>query len=167
MLDKAWMLLTNLYLEAENYQKALYYINKALQIDENNTTYWKRYAEINLKLNFFEEAVKGFEQCINLDDESLETFVELADVFLFLGEFDKALQVMVKAKNLYKQSAEIEFRLCGLFMLSNQEKYSLLHLKNGLAIDAEYREIVSELYPTVFENEDVQSIIRNYQKATE
>jgi tetratricopeptide (TPR) repeat protein len=167
LLDKAWMLLTNLYLEAENYEKALFYINKALQIDENNTLYWRRYAEINLKLNFFEEAVKGFEQCINLDDDSLETFVELADVLLFLGEFDKALKAMVKAKNIYKQSAEIEFRLCGLFMLSNQEKYSLLHLKNGLAIDAEYREIVSELYPTVFENKDVQSIIRNYLKATE
>ena len=40
-------------------------------------------------------------------------------------------------------------------------------LKNGLAIDAEYREIANELYPTVFENEKVQTIIRNYLKATE
>ena len=88
-------------------------------------------------------------------------------MLLFLGEFDDALKIMVKAKNTYKVSAEIEFRLSGLFMLANEEKYCLLHLKNGLAIDAEYREIVKELYPTVFENVQVQKVISNYLKATE
>ena len=52
-------------------------------------------------------------------------------------------------------------------MLTDKEKYSLLHLKNGLALDVDYREIVQELYPTVFENHKVQSIIKNYLKATE
>lgn len=167
LLDKAWMLLTNLYQEAENYQKALYYINKALQIDENNALYWRKYAEVNLKLNFFEETVKAFKQCIKLDDNSLEIYVGLADVLLFLGEFDDALKTVIKAKNYHKELAEIEYRLCGLFMLANKETYSLLHLKNALAIDVEYREIVKELYPTVFENEKVQKVIANYLKATE
>ncbi len=167
LLDKGWLLLTNLYQEDEQYQKALYYLAKALQIDEDNSVYWRKYAEINLKLNFYEEAVKAFHKCLELEDNSIEIFVGLADVLLFLGEFDDALKIMVKAKNTYTQFAEIEYRLCGLFMLANEEKYSLLHLKNGLAIDAEYREIVSELYPTVFENEKVQTIIGNYLKATE
>ena len=30
------MALTNLYIEQKNYQKALYFINKALQIDDEN-----------------------------------------------------------------------------------------------------------------------------------
>jgi len=167
LLDKAWVLLTNLYIDSENYQKALYYINKALQIDENNTLYWRRYAEINLKLNFFEETVKAFQQCIDLNDNSLEVYVGLADVLLFLGEFNDALKIIIKAKNFHKEVAEVEYRLCGLFMLDNKETYSLLHLKNGLAIDTEYREIVKELFPTVFENELVQKVISNYLKATE
>ena len=167
LLDKAWLFLTNLYQQDNNYQKALYYINKAIQIDENNPMYWRVYAEINLKLNFFEETVKAFNRCIELDDISIEIYVGLADVLLFLGEFEDALEVVVKAKNTYKQFAEIEYRLCGLFMLTHKETYGLLHLKNGLAIDAEYREIVKELYPTVFENEQVQNVINNYLKAME
>lgn len=75
--------------------------------------------------------------------------------------------MIIKAKNTYKQFAEIEYRLCGLFMLTSKEKYSLIHLKNGLAIDADYRKIIEELYPTVFDNENVQTIIQNYLKATE
>ena len=167
LLDKGWLLLTNLYQEDEQYQKAIHYLSKAIQIDEDNSVYWRKYAEINLKLNFYEEAVKAFRKCLELEDNSIEVFVGLADVLLFLGEFDAALKIMVKAKNTYKESAEIEFRLCGLFMLASEEKYCLLHLKKGLAIDAEYREIVKELYPTVFENEQVQKVISNYLKATE
>ena len=167
LLDKGWLLLTNLFLEDKQYQKALYYINKALQIDENNALYWRKYAEVNLKLNFYEETVKAFHKCLVLEDDSIDVYVSLADVLLFLGEFKEALKTMIKAKNMYKDFAEIEYRLCGLFMLTDKEKYSLLHLKNGLAIDADYREVVSELYPTVFENEQVQSIINNYIKATE
>ncbi len=167
LLDKAWLLLTNLFQEEEQYQKALYYIRKALHIDDSNPMYWRKYAEISLKLNFYEEAVKAFEKCLDLDDESLEIYVGLADVLLFLGEFKDALKVIIKAKNTYKQFAEIEYRLCGLFMLTSKEKYALIHLKNGLAIDADYRKVIEELYPTVFDNENVQTIISNYLKATE
>ena len=167
LLDKAWLLLTNLFQEQKQYQKALYYITKALHIDDSNPMYWRKYAEINLKLNFYEEAVKGFRKCLNLDDVSLEMYVGLADVLLFLGEFKEALKTMIKAKNTYKNFAEIEYRLCGLFMLTAKDKYSFIHLKNALAIDADYRTIIEELYPTVFDNEKVQTIITNYLKATE
>jgi len=167
LLDKAWLLLTNLFQEEKEYQKALYYIKKALHIDDSNPMYWRKYAEINLKLNFYEETVKAFYKCLDLEDLSLEIYVGLADVLLFLGEFNDALKILVKAKNTYKQFAEIEYRLCGLFMLTSKEKYSLVHLKNALAIDADYRTIIKELYPTVFDNEKVQTIITNYLKAIE
>lgn len=167
LLDKAWLLLTNLFQEEREYQKALYYITKALHIDDSNPMYWRKYAEINLKLNFYEETVKAFYKCLDLEDLSLEIYVGLADVLLFLGEFNDALKILVKAKNTYKQFAEIEYRLCGLFMLTSKEKYSLVHLKNALAIDADYRTIIKELYPTVFDNAKVQTIITNYLKAIE
>lgn len=167
LLDKAWLLLTNLFQEEKEYQKALYYITKALHIDDSNPMYWRKYAEINLKLNFYEETVKAFYKCLDLEDLSLEIYVGLADVLLFLGEFNDALKILVKAKNTYKQFAEIEYRLCGLFMLTSKEKYSLVHLKNALAIDADYRTIIKELYPTVFDNAKVQTIITNYLKAIE
>ena len=167
LLDKGWLLLTTLCQEEAQHEKALYYITKALQIDEENAMYWRMYAKINLHLNFYEETVKGFHKCLDLNDNSLEIFVGLADVLLFLGDFDDALKIMVKAKNFFKAFAEIEYRLCGLFMIAGEEKYGLLHLKNGLAIDAEYSGIVRELYPTVFESDIVQTIIANYRKDTE
>ena len=165
LLDKAWVKLTSVCCKDGNYQKALYYINKVIQIDDINDAYWKQYGDINLKLNFYEEAVKAFYTCIKLGDQEIETYIALIDVLLFLGDFNDALKIAIKAKKVYKEFAEIEYRLFGLFMILDQEDYSLTHLRNALVINYEYHSIIKELYPTVFENKRVQLIISSYKKA--
>ena len=165
LLDKAWMLLTNLYFNDGNYQKASYYISKALKIDEQNALYWRKYAEIKLKLSFFEEAVVGFENCLDLSDDALEIYIGLTDVLSFLGEFQDAISVLLRAQKTYKKIAEIEYRLTGLFFVLNKEKYGFHHLITGMKLDYEYHIILKELYPTVFENKKIQKLIANYKKA--
>ena len=162
LLDKAWLLLTNLYCEAENYNKALYYINKALQIDDSNIMYWRKYAEINIKLNFFDETVKAFQKCIDLGDIDIEVYIALTDVLIYLGEFKNALKVLIKAKNTYKEFAELEYRLFGLFMIEGKEQYAFIHLKNALSIDCEGLSVIEDLFPSVSENEKVQRIISQF-----
>ena len=77
LLEKGWFLLASLHLQKKECQKALYYINKTLSIDEYNSLYWRKYAEINLKLNFYEEVVKAFRKCIELNDISIEIYMAL------------------------------------------------------------------------------------------
>lgn len=165
LLDRGWILLTDIYFAKEDYQKAVYYIGKALQIDESNPLYWKTYAIINLKLNLYSETIKGLKSCINLGDVTIDNYIELADVQFFTGDCNGALRTIINAKKLYKEFAAIEYRLCGLFMALNKEEYSLVHLKNGLAIDFDYNEVAKELYPMVFKNNKIQAVINNYKKA--
>lgn len=167
LLDKGWVLLTNIYYQEENYQKASYYIAKALKIDEDNALYWRRYSEINLKLNFYEEAVTGFNNCLNLGDNSPEIYMGLADVLSFLGEFNDALKVILDSRKVYKDFAEVEYRLAGLFFILNKEKYAFTHLINGMKIDYDYNIVLKELFPTVHENEKIQKLMQNFKKATE
>jgi tetratricopeptide (TPR) repeat protein len=167
LLDRGWILLTDLYYNDGNYQKAAYYISKALKIDEDNPLYWRKYAQIKLKLNFFEEAVVGFENCLDLNDDAFEIYIGLTDVLSFLGEFEDAITVLLKAQKIYKNVAEIEYRLAGLFFVLSKEKYALNHLVAGLKIDFEYHSVLQELYPAVFENKKVQKLILNYKKALE
>lgn len=167
LLDKGWILLTNLYFEQEHYQKSAYYLAKALKIDEDNALYWRRYAEINLRLSFFEEAVVGFNSCLKLGDSSPEIYIGLTDVLSFLGEFDDALKVLLEAQKVYKDIAEIEYRLVGLFFILNKEKYAFIHLIRGMEIDYEYHTILNELYPSVYDHVEVQKLLKNYKKAIE
>jgi tetratricopeptide (TPR) repeat protein len=166
-LDKGWILLTNLYFDQENYQKAAYYITKALKIDEDNALYWRRYAEINLKLSFFEEAVIGFNSCLRLGDTSIEIYMGLVDVLSFLGAFNDALKVLLAAQKTHKNFAEVEYRLVGLFFVLSKEKFAYTHLISAMKIDYEYHIILNELYPIVFENAAIQKLLVDYKKATE
>jgi len=164
LLDKGWMMLTNIYYANNNYQKAAYYISKALKIEEDNSLYWRRYSEINLKLNFYEEAVAGFEKCLALNDDGLEIYIGLTDVLSFLGEFNDAIHILIKAQKIFKDSAEVEYRLTGLFFILNKEKYSFNHLMSAMKIDYDYRIILRELYPVVYDHIKVQKLLSDFKK---
>ena len=161
------MLLTNLYFQEKNYTKASYYISKALKIEDNNTLYWRRYSEINLKLNFFEEAIEGFEKCLELNDTAIEVYIGLADVLTFLGEFNDAVKVLQEAQKENKNFAEIEYRLAGLTYVLNDKEKAKNYLIKALKIDYDYHLILNELFPTVFEKEEVQNLLVNFKKAME
>lgn len=167
LLDKAWILLTNLYFDQANYQKASYYITEALKIDEDNTLYWRRYSEINLKLNFFEEVVIGFNSCLRLGDNSLEIYIGLIDVFSFLGEFNDALNIVLEAQKTHKNFAEVEYRLVGLFFILNKEKYAYSHLIKAMKIDYNCHTVLNDLYPIVYDDLEIQKRLKNYKKAIE
>ena len=66
LYDKAWIALIDAYRDNKDYEKALYYAKKSIQIDNVNAITWKKYAEINFTLGFFEEANLGFQECVNL-----------------------------------------------------------------------------------------------------
>jgi tetratricopeptide (TPR) repeat protein len=54
-----------IFCTSKKYQKALFYVNKALAIDNQNQLYWK-HATINKKMDLFEEAEFGLEKQWNL-----------------------------------------------------------------------------------------------------
>ncbi len=167
LLDRGWFLLTNIYYNDNNFQKALYFITKALKIDEDNALYWRKYAAINIKLNFYEEAVIGFKNCLLLQDNALEMYVGLVDVLSFLSEFDHAIKVLFDAQKNYKNFAEIEYRLAGLFFVLSKRNYAFNHLIEGLKIDYEYHIVLKELFPSVFQDEEIQQLCINFKKASE
>lgn len=163
LLDKAWMSLTDVYFLLEEYSKSLYYIKKVLSIDEFNAVYWRKYGEINIKLSFFEESIVAFKRCLSLDDKSLEIWLALVDVHYYLGDYKESLSTLIKAKNYFNAIAEIEYRLFGLFMQLDDREAAFIHLKNGLAIDFDFLEVIKELYPGFFKIEEVKAIISDFR----
>jgi tetratricopeptide (TPR) repeat protein len=165
LLDKGWVALADVYSEKGDYTQALYYINKVLTIDELNAVYWQKFGEINLKLCLFEESVSAFKKCISLDDTIFEVWLALADVVYFTGNNKEALEYLVKAKNRFMDSAEIEYRMFGVFMELNKEKEALIHLKNGLAEDFEFKDLIKDLFPVSFGLEKVKAIIEEFKSS--
>jgi len=166
LLDKGWIAITDFFLKKQDYPKALYYIDKAINIDSENVLYWKRYARINTRLGHFEEAEHGYRRTLELGNFELNTWLSRSDILIHLGEFQAAINNLSQASEFYPEHTEIEYRLSGLFYTMNEERKGLFHLKNGLKTEPEFIMIIEELFPQVFSKIEVQQIIKNHKKAS-
>ena len=164
LLDKGWIAITDFYMRKRNYQKALYYINKAINIDAENVLYWKRYAKINNKLAFFEEAERGYRKAIELGNYELETWNNRSDILRFLGEPKAAIQNLHQAVEFYPENAEIQYRLAGLYYENADFEKGEFHLRKGLATDQEYLIVLEELFEKVYNLTLVKNIVSEYTK---
>ena len=166
LLDKGWIAITKFYNKKRNYQKALYYINKAINIDCDNVVYWKLYAQINHRLNFLEEAERGYKKTLDLGNYELSTWLSRSDILIRLGEFDAAILNLVQAAEFYPETAEIEFRLAGLHYTLLEREKGQYHLKNGLLLNEEYQFIMEELFPKVLNRPSVKKFIADTKKSS-
>lgn len=164
LLDKGWIAITKFYNKQQNYQKALFYINKAINIDAENVVYWKLYAQINLRLNFLEEAERGFKKTLDLGNYELQTWLYRSDVLIALGEYRASILNLIQAAEFYPETAEIEFRLAGLHFTLHESSKGHYHLKNAMLLNSEYDFIMEELFPKVLQKPSVQQLIASSRK---
>ncbi len=166
LLDKGWIAITDFYIKQKDFQKALYYIDKAINIDSENVRYWKRYAKINNRLNLFEEAEHGFRKTLELGNYELETWLTRCDILIQLGEYQAAIKNLFQASEFYPENVEIEYRLAGLFYAVSEERKAEFHLRTALKLDTEYIIILDELFPSVLESKSVREILAKHKKAS-
>ncbi|MCC4213360.1 tetratricopeptide repeat protein [Leeuwenhoekiella parthenopeia] len=166
LLDKGWIAITDFYTRKMDYQNALYYINKAINIDGDNVLYWKRYAKINARLKFYEEAERGYRKTLELGNYELETWLTRCDILINLGEPEAAITNLLEAVEFYPDSAQVEFRLAGLYFSTNDDHKGHFHLENALKLEADYDIILEELFPFVYAKKSVLDKIKKARNKT-
>jgi tetratricopeptide (TPR) repeat protein len=163
MLDKGWIAITDFYVRQKNFQKALFYVNKALSIDNENHLYWKRYATINKALNLYEEAELGYRKAVEYGDSQLDTWLFWTDILQYLGEFESAAQTLLQATEYFPEEYEIEYRLGGLYYMMQENEKGAFHLSNGLRLNFKHHTILRDLFPSVWPSRSVQSNIAKHK----
>ncbi|NRR91875.1 hypothetical protein HSX10_09900 [Winogradskyella undariae] len=166
LLDKGWIAITKFYMKQLNYQKALYYINKAVIIDGENVIFWKLYATVNKRLNFLEEAERGYKKALDLGNFELDTWLNRSDVLTTLGEYEAAIFNLIQASEFYPENAEVEYRLAGLYFSTHQSEEGRFHLKNATRLNIDYNFIISELFPQLTEKPLIKAIITEAKKTS-
>ncbi len=162
-LDKPLLALASLNYKIEEYQQTIFYINKLIEINDENPDFWKIYAQSNLKISFFEEAAKAFRRCIELGDSSLDIFTSLADTLYYIGDYNDAIKELLKAQIFFHKQAEIEYRLAGLYFLIRRNILGKKHLLKALNIETSKYKLFKSLFPSVHNSKVVKVIMTNYK----
>jgi tetratricopeptide (TPR) repeat protein len=166
LLDKGWIAITKFHTKNQNYHKALHFINKAINIDEDNVNYWKLYAQINQRLHFLEEAERGFKRTLELGNYELDTWIARGDILIKLGEYEAAIFNFEQCVEFYPESEEVEYRLAGLYLKLQKLSEGMVHLNNALNLNFEYNFILEELFPSVCKRPSVAKILTQFKKAS-
>ncbi|WP_296381659.1 tetratricopeptide repeat protein [Winogradskyella sp.] len=166
LLDKGWVAITKFYMKRLNYQKALYYVQKAVNTDGDNALYWKLYATVNKRLNFLEEAERGYKRTLELGNYELDTWLERGDILIALGEYEASIFNLIQAAEFYPENAEIEYRLGGLHFSMHQTEEGRFHLKNAVRLNIDYSFIITELFPKLEDRPMIKAIISDSKKAS-
>jgi len=163
LLDKGWIAITDFYVRQKKYEKALFYVNKALSIDNENRFYWKRFATINKEMELFEDAEFGYRKAVEYGDYQLDTWLFWVDTLLFQSEFTSAIQTLLQASEYFPEEFEVEYRLAGLYFMLFDDKKGKFHLSNGLRLNFKNHTILKDLFPTIWDRRMIQNAITKYK----
>lgn len=113
--EKAWIGIIDFYIACKNLIKANYYCKKALQINENYLSYWKRSAQLNKALKAYEEAEIAYQNTIELGNYELSTWSDWMETLILLNEWEKACKIGQQAKEFYPDEIAFDFKLAGCY----------------------------------------------------
>ena len=162
LLDYAWLMATELLIAEQDFEKALFYIKKALDTDEENIDYLNRLAEINIQLNLFEEAIEALKKSILYGENNLIVYLMYADLLHFIGEYEEAVKILFKAEKQFKNEVDIFYRLSGLFFMLKKDNEGFFYLKNALQNNPENVLIFKDLFHYYYHREDIQELIQSF-----
>lgn len=164
--DRGWVEIAKFYFAKKDNLKALFYINKAIDIDEQNPKYWHFYSKINKRLNYYEEAERGFKRTLECGDNSVEIWIERGDILIQLGEIEAAKFNFKQALDQHPKNEELEYRISGIYFELNKFKKGFKYLLIALHRNPEYVFILEELFPNVYRNNKIIQFIKDYNRSS-
>ena len=169
--------LVALYVESEDYEKAIEYSEKLLDIQGSDKFKVRNdIANFNIKLNRMGEGVAILEDLAMMSQNGFDVTLELADAYIQTKEYQKALERynILMDKATPREAKTVNLLLCELYIkwavdMAGQQKYdeSFELLKNA----TQYNAINSEIYYNAASNyyklKNYTSTVESLNKALE
>lgn len=162
--------LISLYVETEEYEKAIEYSNKMLEVQGADKFKIRNdIATFNIKLNNYDTGISILEELVMLSQNGYDVTTQLCDSYIQCKNYDKALEkyLALLDKSTQKEAKDIRVLICELYIHwaiddAAQEKYesSYRHLDSAM----DYNPLNSEIYYNKAVNNMAQ---KNYAAAVE
>ena len=162
--------LINLYVETEEYEKAIEYSNKLLEVQGSDKFKIRNdIATFNIKLNNHEVGINILEELVMMSQSAYDVTVQLSDTYKNLNNYTKALEHLLALldRSTQKEAKNIHLLICDLYVdwaVFNTKNENIeesdKHLENAI----EYNPLNSEIYYNKAINKIIQ---RDYTASVE
>lgn len=126
-----WKKLGNIELNEKNYEKAIEYYKKSIEVDSNYFDSYHNLCLVFYKTDEFEKAASYCNKAISINDKDASTLFILANVYSEQKEYKKAIKMLREGLKLEPESPS-EYNLLGyLYQETGNYVYSMFYLKKA------------------------------------
>ena len=162
--------LIQLYVDTEEYEKAIEYSNKLLDVQGSDKFKIRNdIAMFNMKLNNYSTGISILEELVLMSQNGYDVTIQLADSYIKCKEYEKALEkyLALLDKATQKEAKNVRLLICELYItwaidLTEQNKYDESSIK--LSEASNYNALNPEIYYNKALNQLAQ---KNYGIAVE
>lgn len=158
-LDEAYYELALLKDEQKASPEAIYFIEKALELDSENTDYLFTSAEIHRRGGMLNEAEVIYQNIIEKGFIDPEVFMDYAELLFDLCEFDDGMEVLYQGVQLNPESADMNYRICGYLYTLQESDEADIYFKRAVEINPDRRMFFFELFPKLKESKSIKKIL--------
>ncbi|MFV0152459.1 tetratricopeptide repeat protein [Empedobacter falsenii] len=160
-LDKVWAKSAALYDKMGNLDEAEYYIQRAIELNDDNSEYYTNSTYYFLKQMKFEEALSSLVKLVELKPLVFNTWFAYVETLIAIGEYEQAIAVLLTGALKNFNRAEFFYQLSNVYYLIDEDRLGNEALRNALNMDSTIKKMMFENYPIlqdkindIFENDD-------------
>jgi Tfp pilus assembly protein PilF len=129
-----WKKLGNVELDSANYNKAIEYYQKAIEIDD---AYFDAYYNLGLAFSLildFDKAIEYYNKAITLNDTIADTFFSLGFIYMEKQDYDKAIEMFNKGIIIDDTNEDVFFSLGFAYAEKQDSDKAIEMIKKGIKL---------------------------------
>ena len=152
-----------IYLQSKNFELAVNYFEKTINIDKNNLGAYNNLGASLQQLRRFDQAVKVYEKVLSFKPDFTDALNNLATCFANLKKYDQAISYFEKILKINKNNSVVYNNLGNIYKEINQHKKSIENYNKALEINPNYHLTYLNLGDTLIELKDYNGALINYK----
>jgi len=149
------------------YQKknhvAAFYIQKAIDLETNNSEFWYIYGDILANLEKYEEAINAFNKVIEIDETNEEIWLDISEAYLNKDGLQKAIDFLNESLENQPTNQQINIRLSALLLKAGKIVEANEKLNIALTIQPELASDFIEYFPEAISFPEILHTLENYK----
>lgn len=158
-LDEAYYELAYLYDEKNEFQQAVYNINKALDLDPENLEYVYTSARIHRRAGLLDEAEVLYDFLFTSGATEVDIFIDYAELLFDLCQFEEGMNMLYKGIQVNPKSAELHYRIAGYLFTLTEEDEAIIYFKKAYAMHVQGLRFFFQLFPKLKNNKRIRAAI--------
>lgn len=162
-LDEAYFELALMKDEDEDWTEAVYFIDKALELDNDNLEYLCTSAEIHRRAGQIDEAELHYAMLLENGLTKPMIYIDYAELLFEMCDFEDGMEVLYEGVQNNPQSAEIHYRLAGYLYSIEESDEADIYFRKALELDADRRMHFFELFPQLKQDHSVRAVLSQHR----